>query len=109
MNQSLYLLYIFVSFSLELISQLLFMSLENAALPHGSGSDRMLGPTDLALFDCGGTLHGYHSDITRVRILILLLGLSTSEFSHPRCPLIPPSFPLLCCFPDICTVRVDYP
>ncbi|KAH8117304.1 Creatinase/aminopeptidase [Phellopilus nigrolimitatus] len=38
---------------------------ENAALPHGSGTDRTLGKEDFVLFDCGGTLHGYHSDITR--------------------------------------------
>ncbi|EJD05791.1 Creatinase/aminopeptidase [Fomitiporia mediterranea MF3/22] len=38
---------------------------ENAALPHGSGSDRVLGKEDYILFDTGGILHGYHSDITR--------------------------------------------
>ncbi|KAJ4488467.1 peptidase M24, structural domain-containing protein [Lentinula aciculospora] len=38
---------------------------ENAALPHGSGSDRVLGQSDFALFDCGGSLHGYVSDVTR--------------------------------------------
>lgn len=39
---------------------------ENAALPHGSGTDRALGPSDFALIDCGGSLHGYASDVTRV-------------------------------------------
>lgn len=39
---------------------------ENAALPHGSGSDRVLGKEDFVLFDVGGALYGYHSDITRV-------------------------------------------
>ncbi|KAI0647213.1 peptidase M24 [Trametes meyenii] len=38
---------------------------ENAALPHGSGSDRVLGNNDFILIDTGGTLHGYHSDVTR--------------------------------------------
>ncbi|KAK7060257.1 hypothetical protein VNI00_001022 [Paramarasmius palmivorus] len=38
---------------------------ENAALPHGSGTDRQLGKSDFALFDCTGSLHGYWSDLTR--------------------------------------------
>ncbi|KAI9065117.1 peptidase M24 [Trametes sanguinea] len=38
---------------------------ENAALPHGSGTNRVLGKHDFVLIDCGGTLHGYHSDVTR--------------------------------------------
>ncbi|KAJ7093234.1 Creatinase aminopeptidase [Mycena epipterygia] len=38
---------------------------ENAALPHGSGTDRILGKTDFALFDCTASLHGYQSDVTR--------------------------------------------
>ncbi|KAI0780769.1 peptidase M24 [Trametes elegans] len=38
---------------------------ENAALPHGSGTDRVLGKHDLVLVDIGGSLHGYHSDVTR--------------------------------------------
>lgn len=38
---------------------------ENAALPHGKGTDRTLGKDDLALIDCGGTWGGYTSDITR--------------------------------------------
>lgn len=42
------------------------MSTENAALPHGSGTDKTLGPSDYALIDCGGSLHGYKSDVTRV-------------------------------------------
>ncbi|KAH9966418.1 peptidase M24 [Russula dissimulans] len=37
---------------------------ENAAL-HGSGTDRALAPNDLVLIDCGGSLHGYESDVTR--------------------------------------------
>ncbi|KAF8919337.1 Creatinase/aminopeptidase [Mucidula mucida] len=38
---------------------------ENAALPHGSGTDRALGVSDFALFDCTASLHGYGSDVTR--------------------------------------------
>ncbi|CAL1704960.1 unnamed protein product [Somion occarium] len=38
---------------------------ENAALPHGSGTDRILGNHDFILIDCGGELHGYVSDVTR--------------------------------------------
>ncbi|CCL99336.1 uncharacterized protein FIBRA_01354 [Fibroporia radiculosa] len=38
---------------------------ENAALPHGSGTDRILGPHDFVLIDCDGSLHGYQSDVTR--------------------------------------------
>ena len=44
---------------------------ENAALPHGSGTDRTLARTDFALFDCTASLHGYYSDVTRVRTLSL--------------------------------------
>nr|XP_031863934.1 uncharacterized protein CI109_000578 [Kwoniella shandongensis]KAA5531006.1 hypothetical protein CI109_000578 [Kwoniella shandongensis] len=38
---------------------------ENAALPHGSGTNRALGKRDFALIDCGGKWGGYVSDITR--------------------------------------------
>ncbi|KAJ7168239.1 peptidase M24, structural domain-containing protein [Mycena crocata] len=38
---------------------------ENAALPHGAGTDRALGQADFALFDCTASLHGYKSDVTR--------------------------------------------
>src|ERR1700761_573283 len=37
----------------------------DAALPHGGATDRELTKNDLVLIDVGGTLHGYHSDITR--------------------------------------------
>lgn len=43
---------------------------ENAALPHGSGTDRTLKEGDFILVDVGGTLHGYVSDITRVCSLL---------------------------------------
>ncbi|KAF7975300.1 hypothetical protein HWV62_10072 [Athelia sp. TMB] len=38
---------------------------ENAALPHGRGSDRILAKSDFTLIDAGGLLHGYSSDVTR--------------------------------------------
>ncbi|KAJ9096585.1 hypothetical protein QFC19_007117 [Naganishia cerealis] len=38
---------------------------ENAALPHGTGSDRALRKEDFALIDAGGQFRGYTSDITR--------------------------------------------
>ncbi|WVQ72013.1 hypothetical protein IAR50_001557 [Cryptococcus sp. DSM 104548] len=38
---------------------------ENAALPHGSGTNRRLGGSDLVLIDAGGKWGGYVSDITR--------------------------------------------
>ncbi|KAF5391827.1 hypothetical protein D9757_001792 [Collybiopsis confluens] len=37
----------------------------NAAFPHGTGTDRRLSKSDLALFDCTGSLYGYASDVTR--------------------------------------------
>lgn len=39
---------------------------ENAALPHGSGTDRALGKHDFALIDTGGKFRGYVADVTRV-------------------------------------------
>ncbi|KAI0313629.1 Creatinase/aminopeptidase [Amylostereum chailletii] len=42
---------------------------ENAALPHGAGTDRELTPSDFVLVDCGGELHGYVSDVTRSFLL----------------------------------------
>ncbi|KAF8636601.1 hypothetical protein AX17_003411 [Amanita inopinata Kibby_2008] len=38
---------------------------ENAALPHGAGTDRSLNHSDFALFDCTASLHDYYSDVTR--------------------------------------------
>ncbi|GJE95184.1 creatinase/aminopeptidase [Phanerochaete sordida] len=37
----------------------------NAALPHGSGTDRRLRKRDMVLVDVGASLHGYVSDVTR--------------------------------------------
>ncbi|PBK64514.1 Creatinase/aminopeptidase [Armillaria solidipes] len=51
---------------------------ENTALPHGSGTDRRLGPDDFALFDCTASLHGYWSDVTRA----LALPASTIPETH---------------------------
>ncbi|EJF66002.1 Creatinase/aminopeptidase [Dichomitus squalens LYAD-421 SS1] len=42
---------------------------ENAALPHGSGTDATLGKHEFVLIDTGGSLHGYHSDVTRASTL----------------------------------------
>jgi len=49
---------------------------ENAALPHGSGTDRMLRQGDFILVDAGGSLHGYVSDVTRT------FALPTSRISQ---------------------------
>lgn len=38
----------------------------NAALPHGSGTDRTLAKDEMVLIDAGGRWGGYISDITRV-------------------------------------------
>ncbi|PBK87498.1 peptidase M24, partial [Armillaria gallica] len=51
---------------------------ENAALPHGSSTNRRLGPDDFALFDCTPSLHGYWSDVTRT----LALPASTIPDTH---------------------------
>ncbi|SJL04703.1 uncharacterized protein ARMOST_08073 [Armillaria ostoyae] len=51
---------------------------ENAALPHGSGTDHRLGPDDFALFDCTASLHGYWSNVTRT----LALPASTILDTH---------------------------
>ncbi|KAK0429597.1 peptidase M24, structural domain-containing protein [Armillaria borealis] len=53
---------------------------ENIALPHGSGTDRRLGPDDFALFDCTASLHGYWSDVTRT----LALPASTIPKTHTQ-------------------------
>lgn len=38
---------------------------EDAALPHGHGTDKKLDKHDFVLIDAGGSFHGYISDITR--------------------------------------------
>lgn len=43
---------------------------ENAALPHGSGTDRILTDRDFVLIDAGGTFKGYVADVTRVSRLV---------------------------------------
>ncbi len=47
-----------------------------SALPHGSVSDRPLGPDELLLLDFGGTHMGYPADITRT----FCLGTPSDEF-----------------------------
>ena len=37
----------------------------NSASPHHHTSDRVIQPNETVLFDWGGTLEGYHSDVTR--------------------------------------------
>ncbi|HEV2129142.1 MAG TPA: Xaa-Pro peptidase family protein [Thermomicrobiales bacterium] len=37
----------------------------NAAAPHYSGSDRVIQPGDSVIFDWGGPIGGYYSDVTR--------------------------------------------
>ncbi|KAI0810935.1 peptidase M24 [Irpex lacteus] len=49
-----------------------------AALPHGTGTDRTLEKKDYVLIDCGGELHGYHSDVTRT----FALETSTIPLGH---------------------------
>jgi len=39
---------------------------ENAATPHGEGSNRKLGKSDMILIDAGGKWGGYIADVTRV-------------------------------------------
>lgn len=53
--------------SLILRAALMVSLIANAALPHGSGTDRVLGKDEFVLIDAGGSLHGYASDVTRVR------------------------------------------
>ncbi|KAF8969918.1 peptidase M24, structural domain-containing protein [Flammula alnicola] len=54
---------------------------ENAALPHGSGTDRVLADTDFALFDCTASLHGYYSDVTRTVALSPSSPLTSEQLS----------------------------
>lgn len=68
--------------------------LENAALPHGSGTDRVLGAHDFVLVDCDAGLHGYRSDITRVRSTVTALNRAhpwTRRMPYPNLPSMPPT------------------
>lgn len=57
---------------------------ENAALPHGSGTDKKLGKHDLALIDVGGVWGGYVADITRVsRLAACGIPLMNQTFALP--------------------------
>ncbi len=42
-----------------------YYSVQMLPCPHGSATPKRLGPADFVLIDVGGTLHGYHSDISR--------------------------------------------
>lgn len=55
---------------------------ENAALPHGSGTDRVLTDRDLVLIDAGGTFRGYVADVTRVS-LIAMSSRETPQLTLP--------------------------
>ncbi len=48
----------------------------NSASPHHHTGDRVIQPGDAVVFDWGGTLNGYHSDITRT----VFVGEPTEEF-----------------------------
>ncbi len=39
------------------------------ASPHYAGGDRVIGPGDVVVFDWGGRLEGYHSDVTRTVVV----------------------------------------
>ncbi len=39
------------------------------ASPHYAGGDRAIGPGDVVVFDWGGRLEGYHSDVTRTVVV----------------------------------------
>jgi D-alanyl-D-alanine dipeptidase len=47
----------------------------NAASPHHHTGDRVIQPGDSVIFDWGGILDGYHSDITRT----VFIGAPTDE------------------------------
>lgn len=48
----------------------------NSASPHHHTSDRVIQPGDVVIFDWGGTLNGYHSDVTRT----VYVGTPTEEY-----------------------------
>lgn len=48
----------------------------NSASPHHHTGDRVIQPGDVVIFDWGGTLEGYKSDITRT----VVIGEPTDEF-----------------------------
>lgn len=48
----------------------------NGASPHQTASDRVIGPGDALVCDWGGTLQGYHSDVTRT----IHVGEPSAEF-----------------------------
>lgn len=50
----------------------------NGASPHQSAGDRVIGPGDAIVCDWGGTLQGYHSDVTRTAHV----GEPSAEFAR---------------------------
>ncbi|MFN8593584.1 MAG: Xaa-Pro peptidase family protein, partial [Thermomicrobiales bacterium] len=50
----------------------------NGASPHHTASDRVIGPGDAIVCDWGGTLEGYHSDVTRTAHV----GEPSAEFAR---------------------------
>lgn len=48
----------------------------NSASPHHHTGDRVIQPGDAVIFDWGGLLNGYHSDVTRT----VFIGNPTDEF-----------------------------
>ena len=48
------------------------------ASPLYAGGDRMIGPGDVVVFDWGGRLEGYHSDVTRT----VVVGEPEAEFAR---------------------------
>lgn len=48
----------------------------NSASPHHHTSDRVIEQGDVVIFDWGGTLNGYHSDVTRT----VYVGTPTDEY-----------------------------
>ncbi len=50
----------------------------HSASPHHSASDRVIGPGDAVVFDWGGRLEGYFSDVTRT----VVIGEPSAKFAN---------------------------
>uniref|UniRef100_A0A8H7Y5C0 Peptidase M24 domain-containing protein n=1 Tax=Psilocybe cubensis TaxID=181762 RepID=A0A8H7Y5C0_PSICU len=79
---------------------------ENAALPHGSGTDRTLSKSDFALFDCTASLHGYYSDVTRT-VALASAGISSEQLNIWRMVQSAQSIALAVAFDGTVTSTVD--
>jgi hypothetical protein len=55
------------------------MEIDNAATPHGEGSSRKLGRSDMILIDAGGKWGGYTADVTRVSLSLELVYEEADE------------------------------